>query len=61
VGGSHGHQTLCSYREENTDAVFYIESGNVKLTVVSKRGKGPWLPSYRNAPSLVKAVTTLVG
>jgi len=42
-----GGRTLCSYRNEEAifsqgdpaDAVFYIQKGQVKLTVVSEQGK----------------------
>ena len=38
------------------DAVFYLQSGKVKLTVVSKRAKKPSLPSCRKVAFSARAV-----
>ena len=57
-------KTVSSYRRDQivfsqgeiADAVFYIQQGKVKLTVVSGQGKERWLQSWDPVIFLVKDV-----
>ena len=57
-------KTVSSYRKDQTvfsqgeiaDAVFYIQQGKVKLTVLSSRARRRWLQSWDPVIFLVKDV-----
>ena len=57
-------KTISKYRKDQivfsqgevADAVFYIQQGKVKLTVVSEQGRKRWLPSWGPVTFLAKDV-----